>query len=72
MEKDPEDALAQAEQDVRECEERVAGQAKLVEQLEKRGQWEAANEARASLATLREGLEIARARLRIERAARDC
>ena len=66
-----EDALAQAGRDVRECEERIANQVRLVERLEARRRWEAADHARAILADLREGLEIARTRLRVGQVARD-
>lgn len=65
-----EDALAQAERDVRECEERVADQVRLIKRLEARRRWEAADHARAVLAALQEGLEIARTRVSVERAAR--
>ena len=40
-----EDALAQAGRDVRECEERIANQVRLVERLEARRRWEAADHA---------------------------
>ena len=64
------DALAQAERDERECEQRISDQTRLVERLEAAGQWERADSAKALLVALREGLEIAQTRVSVERAAR--
>ena len=64
------DALAQAERDERECEQRISDQTRLVERLEAAGQWERADSARALLVALREGLEIARTRVSVGRAVR--
>ena len=65
-----EDELAQAQRDVRECEQRIVDQTRLVERLEAAGQWERADNAKALLVALREGLEIAQTRVSVERAAR--
>jgi hypothetical protein len=52
---------------VRESEQRVREQARVVEELERRGNQSQAAEARAVLESFRKSLDMARARLRIER-----
>ena len=68
MEKVFENALTEAEQYVRECEEFVLKQAALVEKLEKEDCPAAAEDAREALVSLKKGRAEARAYLRMERA----
>jgi hypothetical protein len=69
MENVLENALTEAEQYVRECEQLVRKQAALVDELEKHDCPAAAEDARATLAMLEKDLAEARAYLRMERAA---
>jgi hypothetical protein len=71
MENVLENALTEAEQYARECEELVLKQAALVEKLEKEDCPAAAEDARETLVTLEKGLDLARAYLRIEQAVYD-
>ena len=71
MEKVLENALTEAEQYVRECEELVLKQAALVNKLEEDDCPNAAEDARATLAMLEEDHDEARAYLRLERGIYD-
>jgi t-SNARE complex subunit (syntaxin) len=71
MENVLENALTEAEQYVRECEELVRKQAALVDRLEKDDCPAAAEDAREALVMLEKDLDLARAHLRIEQAAYD-
>ena len=66
-----ENALTEAEQYVRECEQLVRKQAAMVDRLEKDDQGEAAEDARQELVMLEKDLDLARVYLRMERAVCD-
>jgi hypothetical protein len=61
------DALPDAEMGVRESEQLVAAQQRVVDEFERRGSKAEAEDARTVLAGFRTSLHMARARLRIER-----
>lgn len=71
MENVLENALTEAEQYVRECEQLVRKQAALVDRLEEDDCPQAAEDAREALVMLEKDLDLARAYLRMERAIYD-